>query len=50
MFGIKATWDYFEAGHSRSVCDGVRGASKRMAAEAVMQKTVSIQAVREFYK
>ena len=29
--GKKASWTYMEAGHSKGVCDGVGGASKRMA-------------------
>lgn len=35
MFGIPASWTYFEVGHGKGPCDGVGGASKRQAEDGV---------------
>ena len=35
LFQLKATWSYFEAGHGKGPCDGIGGASKRMADNAL---------------
>ncbi|MES9901650.1 MAG: hypothetical protein ABW168_03080 [Sedimenticola sp.] len=50
IFGIPATWDYFEAGHGKGPCDGVGGTAKRMAAQSVTQEKVTIQSAPDFYK
>ena len=31
LFGVSASWNYFEAGHGKGPCDGVGGSVKRMA-------------------
>jgi hypothetical protein len=35
LFGVSASWLYFEAGHGKGPCDGVGGSSKRMADDYV---------------
>ena len=35
MFGISASWQYFESGHGKGPCDGVGGSVKRAADRAV---------------
>ena len=35
LFGVTASWNFFEAGHGKGHCDGVGGSMKRMADEAV---------------
>ena len=35
IFGIRAVWNYFEAGHEKGPCDGLGGTTERMADEAV---------------
>ena len=47
MYGIKATWDYFETGHGKGPCDGVGGTIKRMADQAQKQGT-RIQDAKDF--
>ena len=34
MFGVAATWHYFEKGHGKGPCDGVGGAVKHGAGQA----------------
>ena len=46
---MKATWNYFEAGHGKGTCDGLGGTAKRMADEAVKTGKVTIQDPNEFY-
>ena len=48
-FGIKASWQYFEAGHGKGPCDGVGGTTKRLADSAVKRQTVIIQNAEDFY-
>ena len=42
LFGISASWNYFEAGQGKGPCDRVGGSVKRMADEAVKQRKVVI--------
>ena len=35
LFSVKASWNYFEAGHGKGPCDGIGGTAKRMADEAI---------------
>lgn len=49
-YGIKAQWNYFEAGHGKGRCDGLGGTTKRMADEAICQGKAIIQDAREFYR
>ena len=49
IFGIPATWQYFESGHGKGPCDGVGGAIKRGADQAVKKGNL-IQTARDFYK
>lgn len=49
MYGCKAVWNYFEAGHGKGPCDGLGGTTKRMADEAVKSGKVTIQDAEEFY-
>ena len=49
LFGVSASWNYFEAGHGKGPCDGVGGSVKRMADEAVKQRKVVIQDAHDFF-
>lgn len=49
IFGVGASWDYFECGHGKSVCDGVGGTAKRQASDAVKQGKVVIQDASDFF-
>lgn len=49
MFSVKASWQYFEAGHGKGPCDGVGGTTKRMADEAVTQQKAVIQDANDFF-
>ena len=49
LFGVSASWNYFEAGHGKGPCDGVGGSVKRMADEAVRQQKVIIQDASDFF-
>ena len=35
VFGMEASWDYFESGHGKGPCDGIGGTIKRLADQAV---------------
>jgi hypothetical protein len=48
LFGVSASWDYFEAGHGKGPCDGLGGVAKRMADLAVKQNR-SIQDAEDFF-
>ena len=48
-YGFPALWNYFEAGHGKGPCDGVRGTVNRMADEAVRSGKVTIQDAKDFY-
>ena len=48
LFGMSATWNYFEAGHGKGPCDGVGGTSKRMADQAT-KHNIRIQSTGDFY-
>ena len=47
-FGVKAAWNYFEAGHGKGKCDGIGGTAKQLADEAVKQEKASIQDATDF--
>ncbi|XP_063953816.1 uncharacterized protein LOC135153700 [Lytechinus pictus] len=49
LFGVKASWDYFECGHGKSVCDGIGGTAKRQASDAVKQGKAVIQDATDFF-
>ena len=49
LFGVSASWNFFEAGHGKGPCDGVGGSVKRMADEAVRQQKVTIQDASDFF-
>ena len=49
IFNRRAVWNYFEAGHSKGPCDGLRGTVKRMADNAVNTGKVWIQNASGFY-
>jgi hypothetical protein len=49
MYGVKATWNYFEAGHGKGPCDGLGGLTKRLADEAVNMGKTTIQDAYEFF-
>lgn len=40
--GIKARWNYFEAGHGKGPCDGLGGITKRVADEAMKSGKVTM--------
>ena len=48
LFGMSATWNYFEAGHGKGPCDGVGATSKRMADQAT-KRNIRIQSTGDFY-
>lgn len=50
IYGMKAIWNYFEAGHGKGPCDGLGGTTKRLADEAVRQGKVEIQDAKDFYE
>ena len=50
IYGVMATWNYFEAGHGKGPCDGLGGTTKRMADEAVRQGKAIIQNAADFYR
>ena len=43
IYGCKARWNYFEAGHGKGPCDGLGGTAKRMADQAMKSGKVVIQ-------
>ena len=49
MFGVRATWNYFEAGHGKGPCDGIGGSTKRNADQAIKSGKVLIQDARDFH-
>ena len=48
LYGCPATWNYYEAGHGKNVCDGLGGTVKRLADEAVRAGKAVIQDAEEF--
>jgi hypothetical protein len=48
LFGVPASWQYFEAGHGKGPCDGVGGSVKRMADMAVKRQQCVIQNAEDF--
>lgn len=50
IYGMKAIWNYFKAGHGKGPCDGLGGTTKRLADEAVRQGKVEIQDAKDFYE
>ena len=50
LFGIKAAHHYTEAGHGKSVCDGIGGSFKRRADEASLSGRHVITTTQELYK
>ena len=50
IYNCDAQWNFFEAGHGKSACDGIGGLTKRMADEAVRQGNATIQDAQDFYK
>lgn len=50
IYGMKAIWNYFEAGYGKGPCDGLGGTTKRLADEAVRQGKVEIQDAKDFYE
>ena len=49
LFGIKAKWNYFEAGHGKGPCDGIGGCTKRMADQAMKSGKAVIQDAKDFF-
>ncbi|XP_060579551.1 uncharacterized protein LOC132736439 [Ruditapes philippinarum] len=49
VYGVRAQFNYFEAGHGKSACDGLGGTTKRMADEASRQGNCLIQNAHDFY-
>ena len=50
LFQTSATWSFFEAGHGKGPCDGLGGASKRMAGDAVKHGKTTIQDATDYFK
>ena len=49
IYGVRAVWNYFEAGHGKGPCDGLGGTTKRMADESVRSGKTVIQDARDFF-
>lgn len=49
IYGMTATWNYWEAGHGKGPCDGLGGTVKRMADDAINAGKVAIQDPSDFY-
>ncbi|MEW8542103.1 MAG: hypothetical protein AB2693_01095 [Candidatus Thiodiazotropha sp.] len=49
LFGLHASWHYFEAGHGKGPCDGIGGTTKRNADNAVKQGKAVIQEATDFF-
>lgn len=47
--GLKAFWNYFEAGHGKGPCDGLGGVTKRMADQAMKSGKAVIQEASDFF-
>lgn len=50
LYQCDAQWNYFEAGHGKSACDGLGGTTKRMANDGCRPGNVMIQNAMDFYK
>lgn len=50
LFGIQASWQYFEASHGKGACDGVGGVVKRSADTAIKSGKATITRGKEFYE
>ena len=48
-FGVKARWDYLEAGHGKGLCDGLGVSVNRSAISAVTQGRAVIQSAEDFF-
>ena len=48
LFGCPATWNYFESGHGKNVCDGLGGSVKPLAHEAICSGKCTIQDAEDF--
>ena len=49
IFGLKASLQYWEAGHGKGPCDGVGDIPKRLADLAVKRQTAVIQSAQDYY-
>ena len=49
IYGVAATWNYFESGHGKGPCDGLGGITKRMADEAVKSGKYEIDDAKKFF-
>lgn len=49
IFGLVASWQYWEAGHGKGPCDGVGGTSKRLADLAVKRQIAVIQSAEDYF-
>ena len=49
LFGVKASWQFFEEGQGKGPCNWVCGTAKRLADSAVKRQTVIIQNAEDFY-
>ncbi|KAK6189819.1 hypothetical protein SNE40_001807 [Patella caerulea] len=49
LFNVAARWNYFEAGHGKGPCDGLGGATKRFADEAIKMGAAVIQDAADFF-
>ena len=50
LFQTSATWSFFEAGHGKGPCYGLRGASKTMADDTVKHVKTTIQDATDHFK
>jgi hypothetical protein len=50
LYGVQASWHYFEAGHGKGACDGIGGVVKRTADTALKSGKVNITNGKDFYE
>jgi hypothetical protein len=49
VFGLKASWQFFEAGHGKGACDGIGGSVKRSADTAIKTGKENITCGKDFF-
>jgi len=50
LYGLKASWQFFECGHGKGACDGIGGVVKRSADTAIKTGKENITCGRDFYE
>ena len=50
LYGLDASWHFFEAGHGKGACDGIGGVVKRTADTAIKSGKVNITCAKDFHE